>query len=128
MRRAAFRGLGFFLFALLTTLPAAAQTPDSVAPVPPAALTREVITSYAKMYVAVSAVRDSVHLELAQARNKTPQAQAQLQQKLRDGIAQVLKDNSVTEEEYRRLTTIVASDPGSRRIFDELIAAMTKKT
>jgi|SRR5688572_7956169 len=127
MRRAAFRGLGFLLFALLTSVTAAAQTPDSVAPAPPL-LTREAVAAYAKTYVAVSAARDAVHLELAQARNKTPQAQTQLQQKLRDQIAQVLKDNSVTEEDYRRLTNIVASDPGSRRMFDEIIAELTKKT
>ena len=126
MRRAAFRGLGFLLFALLISVPAAAQTPDTATP--PAALSREVIAAYAKTYVAVSAARDAVHLELAQARNKTPQAQTQLQQKLRDQIAQVLKDNSVTEEEYQRLTAIVASDPGTRRIFDTIIAELTKKT
>jgi hypothetical protein len=126
MRRAAFRGLGFFLFALLISVPAAAQTPDSTAPAP--ALSRDAIAAYAKTYVAVSAARDAVHLELAQARNKTPDAQTQLQQKLREQIAQVLKDNALTEEEYRRLTTIVASNPGTRRIFDEIIAELTKKT
>ena len=124
MRRAAFRGLGFLLFALLISVPAAAQTPDSTAP----ALSREVVAAYAKTYMAVSAARDAVHLELAQARNKTPEAQTHLQQKLREQIAQVLKENAVTEEEYRRLTAVVASDPGTRRIFDEIIAQLTKKT
>ena len=127
MRRAVIAGL-FLFVSIATAAPVRAQTPDSTAPAPAPAVPRAQIETYAKAYVAVSAVRDSVHLQLAQARNKTADAQRALQEKLRTQIAEALKQHELTEAEYRRLTFVISSDPPSRRIFDEIIAELTNKT
>ena len=124
MRRAAFTGLAILLLSILASAPLAAQTPDSTAP----ALTREQVQTYAKTYIAVSAARDAVHLELAQARNKTPEAQKHLQERLRTEIAAILKENGYSDEDYQRTTYLISTDPALRKLFDEIVAELTKKT
>lgn len=122
MRRVAATALGTLILALLTAAPLAAQSAE---PAPPP-LTREQIVTYAKAYLAVSAARDAVHLELAQARNKTPEAQKQLQQRLRDEIARVLREHGFSDEDYRRATYVISADPAQRKQFDEIVAELTK--
>lgn len=126
MSRAALSALAGLLLAMLAAGSASAQTTEP-APSGPQ-LTREQVTVYAKTYIAVSKVRDAIHLELAQARNKTPEAQKALQERLREQIAQAVKENGLSEEAYRRLTYVISSDPVQRKLFDEIVAELTKKT
>jgi hypothetical protein len=88
-------------------------------------LTRDEITAFAKLYLAVSKARDSSDHLISQARNKTPQAQQQLQEQLRANVEAILHHNGVTAEEYRRKTYLVSTDNAVRKIFDSTVAQIT---
>ncbi len=90
-----------------------------------AAMSRDEIAAFAKVEVAVSVVRDSAQAQLAQARNKTPVAQKEIQDKLNAQIAVILKGAGTTGAEYERKTFVVATDAEARKLFDGLIAAQT---
>jgi hypothetical protein len=107
-------------FAFLALAPhAAAQEPAGPQ------LTRDEIAAYAKVELDISKVRDSVHAELAQARNKTPEAQKLLQEKLRARIEEVLHHAGMTDKEYQRRTYLVSTDPERRKVYEELLGQIT---
>jgi len=86
------------LFAVARPLSAHAQTQTAAAPqAPTASTTREEITAFAKVHLAVSRARDSIQLQLAQPGNKKPEAQKQLQEKLQTQIADILHHAGMTE-------------------------------
>lgn len=91
----------------------------------PLSLSRDEITAFAKLFVAISKARDSSDHLISQARNKTPQAQQQLQEQLRTNIDAILHHNGVSAEEYRRKTFLVSTDNAVRKIFDSTVAAVT---
>ena len=97
------------------------------APPPPAmsSATRDDIVAFAKVSLSVAQVRDSIQKQLAQPRNKTPQAQQQLREQLNSGVAEVLHHAGMSEEEFRHKTYVVSTDSASRAVFDETIAKMT---
>jgi hypothetical protein len=88
---------------------------------------QEQLTTYAKAYLAIGQVRDQVQAELAQSKNKTPEAQQQLREKLRQQIGQILADNKMTEEQYRRITYVISIDPDQRKAFEEILAQLKKE-
>src|SRR4051812_24077722 len=53
-------------------------------------IARDDVVAFAKVSLSVAQVRDSVQKQLAQPRNKTPQAQQQLREQLASGIEEVL--------------------------------------
>ena len=86
---------------------------------------REEIAALAKVHVAISQAHDSADVQLAQARNKTVQAQKQLQEKLRAQIEEILHHSGMTEEEYRHKTYVVSTEPAVRKTFDSVVAQLT---
>ena len=97
--------------------PVAAQSAPSMG--------RDELTAFAKIEVAIGQARDSVQAQLAQARNKTPQAQQQLRDKLRTQIDDILHHSGVSEDEYRRKTYLVSSDSILRKTFDSVLVKLT---
>ena len=97
------------------------------APPPPAmsSAARDDIVAFAKLSISVAQVRDSIQKELAEPRNKTPQAQQQLREQLASGVEEVLHHAGMSEEEFRHKTYVVSTDSASRSVFDETIAKMT---
>jgi hypothetical protein len=91
----------------------------------PPSMDREVLTTFAKAYVAIAQVRDQIQAELAKTANKTPQAQQELRDRLREQIGHVLHAHQLTEEEFQRRTYLVSTDDEQRRTFDEIIAQLT---
>ena len=94
---------GVAVVALLAAGPGLAQS--TPAPESKAAghhMAREDVVAFAKVSIAVAQVRDSIQKQLAQPRNKTPQAQQQLREQLAAGVEQVLRVAGISEEEYRR--------------------------
>lgn len=89
------------------------------------ALSHDEITAMAKLFVSISKAHDSVDAQLAQPRNKTPQAQQQLQDALRTEIADILQRGGMSAEEYRRKTYVLSTDADSRKMFDAMVADMT---
>ena len=86
---------------------------------------RDDIVAFAKLSLSVAQVRDSIQKQLAEPRNKTPQAQQQLREQLASGVEQILHHAGMSEEEFRHKTYVVSTDSGSRAVFDETIAKMT---
>jgi hypothetical protein len=88
-------------------------------------MTKDEITAFAKVQVAISQAHDSADAQLAAARNKKDNVQAQLQEKLRAQIAEILHHGGMTEEEYQRKTFIVSTDQQIRKTFDGVVAQLT---
>ena len=113
------------LASIVIAEPALAQ--KTPAPPPPAmsSAARDDIVAFAKVSISVAQVRDSIQKQLAQPRNKTPQAQQQLREQLASGVADVLHHAGMSEEEFRHKTYLVSTDSASRAVFDETVAKMT---
>ncbi len=88
-------------------------------------MTRDELTAFAKLEVAVSVARDSAQFQLALARNKTPDTQQQLRAKLQAQIAELLSRAGTTRQEYERKTFLVSTDAEARKQFDALVAQIT---
>ncbi|MDQ8165568.1 MAG: hypothetical protein P3A28_07420 [Gemmatimonadota bacterium] len=88
-------------------------------------LGRDEIAVLARAELAIAKVRDSVNALLALPRNKTREAQPELQKHLLAQRAEVLKQNGLTAEEYRRRSFIVNTEDSARKIFDSVMVAMT---
>ena len=114
--------LALALSSIVIAQPSLAQ--KTPAPQPPSAA-RDDIVAFAKVSISVAQVRDSIQKQLAQPRNKTPQAQQQLREQLTSGVAEVLHQAGMSEEEFRHKTYLVSTDSASRAIFDETVARMT---
>jgi hypothetical protein len=114
------------LIAVARPSSAHAQTQSAAAQQAPAATTtRDEITAFAKVHLAVSRARDSIQLQLAQPGNKKPEAQKQLQEKLQTQIAEILHHAGLTEQEFDRKTYLVSTDADARQTFDATIAQLT---
>lgn len=91
----------------------------------PLALSHDELTAFAKVFVAISKAHDSVDALLAMPRNKTPQAQQQLQDALRGQISEIIQRGGMTADEYRRKTYVLSTDGDTRKMFDKMVADMT---
>jgi hypothetical protein len=124
MRRASFAA--FVLSALVLTTaagPSFSYAQDQAAAAPQ--FNREQIVAYAKVQVAIAKARDDVQAELAAVKNKTPEAQTALREKLKKQIEEILHHAAMTEADYQRATYLVSVDAERRKIFDEAIAEAT---
>jgi hypothetical protein len=101
------------------------QAQPQAQPAAAAAMSRDEIAAFAKLNIAIGQVRDSIQRQLAQPGNKKPEAQKDLQEKLRTDIAEVLHHAGTTAEDYERKTYVVSTDPVVRQAFDSVVAQMT---
>jgi hypothetical protein len=90
-----------------------------------AMMTKDELTSFAKVQVAITQAHDSADLQFAQARNKKPEAQEQLQDKLRTEVAAILQKNGLTDADYQKKIFVISTDSTLRRSFDTIIAQLT---
>jgi hypothetical protein len=79
----------------------------------------------AKTQVAIARAHDSIQVQLAASRNKTAQAQRQLQDKLHSEVEEILHHSGLTQEQFQRETYIVSTDSAARRTFDAIVAEIT---
>jgi hypothetical protein len=110
--------VALFSLALIAPSPARAQAGSSQ-------LSKEEIALLAKVQVAIEVAHDSMNLQFAMVGNKKPEAQEALKEKLRVQIADILKRNGMTDEQYRRQTFIVSTDTVLRRSYDTQIVQLT---
>jgi hypothetical protein len=119
-------GLAALIF---VTVPAATRLPaqsQASAPAPAAPqMSRDELTAFAKVHLAIAMAHDSIDAQLALPRNKTAQAQKQLQDKLRTQIEEILHHSGMSEGEYQRKTYLVSTDADARKTFDGIIAQIT---
>jgi hypothetical protein len=93
----------------------------------PTAVGGDQLTVFATAYAQIAVVRDSVQAQLANARNKTPEAQAQLREGLKQRIVQIIGEHGMTEDEYRRITYVISTDAEQREAFEKILAELTAK-
>lgn len=113
MRSLAYRAI---LRALMAAVLVAVAAPARAQTVP---LDR--LEAYAKANVEIGKLRDRFEAEFAEARNKKPEAQQQLQESLRQEVAKVLEQHALPEAEYQRITFAISSDPAMRAAFDRIM-------
>lgn len=111
---------------VLATMAAPARShaqDQAAAPVPQ--VNKDQIVAFAKVQIAIAKVRDEVQAELAQVKNKTPEAQTALREKLVKQIEEILHHNLMTEADYQRATYLVSVDPDRRKVFDDALVELT---
>lgn len=91
----------------------------------PAGLTRADVPAFAKVDVEIGKVRDSIQAQLAMARNKKDNIQADLRAKLHTSVDEILKQNNYTEAQWEKGTLAVSSDASLRAAFDSAVAKIT---
>lgn len=94
---------------------------------PDSALTARALEVFARTHVAVAALRDRYQAQFAEPRNKKPEAQLEIREKMQAELKEVLKANGMAEDEFARLTRLVAADSGVRRAFEQAVAQVDTK-
>ena len=79
----------------------------------------------AEMHLKLTAVNDSADARAAQAKNKTPDAQAELAKSKRETVAKALGERGLTVEQYRRMRYLVSTDAELRVQFDSIVGKLT---
>jgi hypothetical protein len=87
----------------------------------------EQLTPYAKAHIAIMAVRDEFAAQLADERNKTTEAQAELRRAVKERIALVIQEHGMTEAEHRRITYVISVDAEQRAAFERIRAELEAK-
>src|SRR5687768_16711350 len=62
----------------------------------------EQLAVYGKAFAAIAQARDQYQAEFAQTKNKTPEAQTQLHEKLLETVKKILQDHKLTQEQYNQ--------------------------
>jgi hypothetical protein len=104
--------------------PPAAQ-PPTAAPRAAATMSESDIKAFAALHVAISKVQDSIDVQLAQAKNKTPIAQQTIRDGMRTAVANVIKKSGMTNAEYEHRRFLVSTDSVARKSFDVAVAGLT---
>jgi hypothetical protein len=107
--------------ALFTAVPLAAQSASGAAPV----LTLAEVRALVEAHLVVSAIHDSSDNRAAQQKNKTNQAQQELQLQKRELISAALAKKGLADSVFSRRRFLVSSDATLRAQFDSILAAMT---
>lgn len=92
-----------------------------------AAIGQDSLAAYVRAYAAIALIRDRMQNELADPKTKKGEVQEQVREKLRSQIAQVLKEQGLTETLYQHMTHAISVDPEQRKRFDQALAELTVK-
>jgi hypothetical protein len=107
----------------------AQQPPTSPPATPPAGTAQKLsvaeLQKLAEAQVAIAAVLDSSGAELSAVKNKTPQAQSELQQKRKTLVNDALAKRGMTVEEFDRRRYLVSTDTRLRFQLDSMVAKLT---
>ncbi len=101
----------------VSATPASAQTP----PQDPQ------LTAYAKAWVALNQIRDSMHAELAMQKNKKVEDQTKLREDYSERIISRLKALGFTQAKFDSLTYLVSVDSTARAAFEGAVVALEAK-
>ena len=92
-----------------------------------AAIGQDSLVAYVRAYAAIALIRDRMQNELADPKTKKGEVQEQVREKLRSQIAQVLKEQGLTETSYQHMTHAISIDAEQRKRFDQALAELTVK-
>jgi len=108
-----------------------AQQPPPPKPAAPvvapatSALSLAELKAFAETQLAIAVVLDSSGKQLAQVKNKTPQAQVEMQKNRQLLVAAALSRRGLTKAEFERRRFIVSTDNRARFQLDSIIAGLT---
>ena len=114
------RSLKAVFVILAVIVPPAARAQSSSTELP-----KDEFAKLAKVQVAIDIAHDSMDLQFAMVGNKKLEVLEALREKLRAQIADILRRNGLTEEQYRKETFIVSTDTTLRRSFDGYVVQLT---
>ncbi|MDP1857089.1 MAG: DUF4168 domain-containing protein [Gemmatimonadaceae bacterium] len=92
-----------------------------------AAISQDSLAAYVRAYAAIAVLRDRIHNELADPKTKKGEVLEQVREKLRAQIAQVLKEQGLTESFYQHVTHAISVDAEQRKRFEQALAELTVK-
>ena len=92
-----------------------------------AAIGQDSLAAYVRAYAAIATIRDRMQNELADPKTKKGEVQEQVRDKLRARIAQVLKEQGLTESMYELTTHAISVDPVQRKRFEQALADLAVK-
>lgn len=116
---------GVLLAVSAVAVQAQQSTAQQAAPPKSGTLTLEQIRALAEAQIAIAAVLDSNGAQLAKVRNKTVEAQAEMQKLRRELIEQALTKRGLTTAEFERRRYVVSTDRMMRFQLDSMVAKMT---
>ncbi len=105
--------------------PASAQQTSTTPPAKSSTLTLDEIRALAEAQIAIAAVLDSNGAQLAKVKNKTVEAQAEMQKRRKELIEQALTKRGLTSTEFERRRYVVSTDRMMRFQLDSMVAKMT---
>ena len=115
--------IGLALLILAAATPSAQYAQQTSA----AAIGQDSLAAYVRAYAAIALVRDRMQNELADPKTKKGEVQVQVREKLRAQIAQVLKEQGLTETLYQHMTHAISVDAEQRKRFDLALAELAVK-
>ncbi len=110
---------------------AGAQQPPVSKPAAPAAasptsaLSLAEIKAFAEAQIAIAIVLDSSGKQLAQVKNKTPEAQVEMRKRRQDLVATALTKRGLSQEEFERRRFIISTNNQARFQLDSMVATLT---
>ncbi|MQA90170.1 MAG: DUF4168 domain-containing protein [Gemmatimonas sp.] len=96
-------------------------------PQPATTVSAAELTSYAKAFVEIGRLRDDLQVQLTQPVNKTPDAQAEIREQMRERRLQIIQSHNLTEEAYTRITFVVSTDDAQREAFREAVEQVSER-
>jgi hypothetical protein len=119
--------LGAIASALGAQQPSKPTAPAATAAAAPAAsaLSLAELKVFAETQLAIAIVLDSSGKQLAQVKNKTVQAHAEMQKNRQQLVAAALSKRGLTEAEFERRRFIVSTDNRARYQLDSIVAGLT---
>jgi hypothetical protein len=89
------------------------------------AMSRDELTRFARINLAIGKVRDSVQLALGLAENNPDKPAQALRDHLRQRVSEILAANKMTDQEFRHTTFLLSSDDATRAVFDTVVSQIT---
>lgn len=83
------------------------------------------LETFVKAHLAVAAFRGQLQAELAEPKNKKPEIQTQLHEKLQAGTKRLLDQHELSATEFSRLTRLVSTNDAVRKDFDAAVARLS---
>ncbi|MCC6242069.1 MAG: DUF4168 domain-containing protein [Gemmatimonadaceae bacterium] len=105
-----------------TTPPRTPSAPATSAAVP---LSTAELRALAEAQIAIAAVLDSSGAQLAQVKNKTVDAQKEMQQRRQTAVTAALAKRGLTVKEFERRRFLVSTDSRMRFQLDSMVAGLT---
>ena len=81
-------------------------------------LDREMLTRYARAYLALDAARDEFHAKIARIHDDAGLARAREELDVR--VAQIYAEHGISSERYGEITLLISQDEELRAVFEEI--------